>query len=122
VHILDCVATDKARMPAGVLLIPRSGVSVVGAGRRRGCGQTNADRFCVLLTGVALGEVMAASVGEVMAASEEMGVELESSSLTCWSTMARARSIVGVTGASCSLPLPRLLLLCSDIVMLSERG
>jgi hypothetical protein len=76
----------------------------------------------VLLTGVALGEVMAASVGEVMAASEEMGVELESSSLTCWSTMARARSIVGVTGASCSLPLPRLLLLCSDIVMLSERG
>ena len=112
VHILDCVATDRARMPAGVLLIPGSTVPVAGVARPRGCGQLYEDRDCMLPAGIALGEVMVASVGR--------GVALERSSLTCWSTIARACFMVGVIGAACLLSL-----LCwlswSDIVS-SDRG
>jgi hypothetical protein len=76
----------------------------------------------VVLTGVTLGEVMLVSVGDVMLASMGKGVSLERSSLARLSTIARARSIVGVTGASCSLSLPPLLLLWSDMVVLFEGG
>ena len=66
----------------------------------------------MLPAGIALGEVMVASVGR--------GVALERSSLTCWSTIARACFMVGVIGAACLLSL-----LCwlswSDIVS-SDRG
>jgi hypothetical protein len=51
-------------MPAGVLLIPLSTVAVAGAGRCLGCGQMNEDRDCVVLAGIALGEVVVVSVNE----------------------------------------------------------
>jgi hypothetical protein len=64
VHLLDFLDSDKARMPAGVLLTPLSTVSLAGVERVRGCDHTYDDRFGVPLIGVAMGEVMLASVGK----------------------------------------------------------
>jgi hypothetical protein len=107
-------------MPAGVLLIPLSTVAVAGAGRCLGCGQMNEDRDCVVLAGIALGEVVVVSVG--------MGVALERSARIWLSTIARASSIIGLTGASCSRSLAWSLawtawsLAWSDILVSSEGG
>jgi hypothetical protein len=105
-HILDFPATGALRRASGILLVPASTVSLAAVGVPRGCGQMKGDDLCVLPTGIGLGEGRVAFVGKGVALERLARAGLWPS---LWpSTIAKARLIVGVPGASCSLGLSGL--------------